>query len=244
MFIRRVSGNSMKPNLSNGDIVLGWRRQLVSGAVIVFQRKTEVFVKRISKIGGDAAYVVGDNIEDSHDSRHFGKIAKSDIIGTVMIVLPKAVNPPRLVKSYGVWLGRVSALILVAMVLVHLFRIDSFIPALDGILPGAHTAATFFGLAIIFVELFSIPFVLRMKLSPLAHIVSGALVVIAPLLWVLVDVWSYGLGASTGQLNTFVALPSTTPVIMINILWLVFNYLALYSLGYNNIKLPRLKKST
>lgn len=234
--IRRVAGSSMQPVLSPGDIVVVHRRMPGAGDIALARRGDAEIIKRVSRIEGDGYYLVGDNSFESTDSRHYGFVSKSDILGTIMIILPRAVNPPKLVKPYGLWLGRVAAAILIAVALVHLFRIDTFLPILDEVLPGGNGVATFIGLVIILSEIFAIPFALRMKLSPLAHLMSGALLVLAPLWWLLVDIWAFGVADNTGQLGQFVAVPGNIFALLMNLGWVAFSYYALYLLGYNNLK--------
>lgn len=232
----------MSPVLRSGDVVVFRRRLPRTGAIALARHGGKEVIKRVTRIEGDGYYLVGDNSHESTDSRHYGFINKSDILGTIMIILPKAVNPPKLVKPYGLWLGRVAAAILVVMALIHLFRIDTFLPILDAILPGGNVAAGFIGIAIILTEVFAIPFALRMKLSPLAHLVSGALLAFAPLWWLLIDIWAFDTGNGTGQLGGFITVPSTMGVLVVNFAWVAFSYYTLYTLGYNRLKLGDLLK--
>jgi hypothetical protein len=230
----------MHPALRDGDIVVGVRRVPQVGAIVVAKQGNREVIKRVRHIDGDKVYLVGDNSQDSTDSRHYGNINKSAILGTIMMILPKATNPPKPVKTYGVLLGRIAAAVLVAMALIHLFRIDTLIPILDDALPGGGVAASIVALIIVFSEVFAVPFALRMKLSPLAHIISGALVAFAPLWWVLIGIWTLGISDTTGQLGSFVIVPSVGWVLALNILWVAFNYFALYTLGYNRLSVKQL----
>jgi len=83
-------------------------------------------------------------------------------------------------------------------------------------------------------EVFAIPFLLRMPLSKLARYFSGAFVVAVPLFWTLVAIWMYGSTYSTAQLGEFVSLPSSSILIIINLLWTVFAYYTVWALGYDN----------
>jgi len=152
-------------------------------------------------------------------------------------IFPKAVKPPKLVKSYAPVLGYVAASILAVIAIVHLFRIDTLVPIINGVLPGANGAAGTFVVVIVLAEVFALPFLLRIKLSPLAHIVSGFLAVLAPLMWTLLSIWAYGSELSTGQLGEFVQTPSTWLLLVANALWLGFNFYTLWALGYNNLKI-------
>lgn len=230
----------MRPALVPGDIVVFWKRSPRIGGIVLGRRGGLDIIKRVERIENGKYYLVGDNRQESNDSRHYGFVSKSDILGTIMIILPKAVNPPKLVKPYGLWLGRGAAAILVILALVQLFRIDTFLPILDGFLPAGGGFATFVGLTIILSEIFAIPFALRMKLSPLAHLMSGALLVLASLWWLLVDIWTFGLVDNTGQLGEFVAVPGNLATLLVNLIWVALSYYALYTLGYNQLKVKEL----
>lgn len=239
MILRRVVGASMAPTLGEGSLVIARKRLPRLGEIAIARIKNMEIIKRVVRIEGNSFYLVGDNSLESTDSRHFGKIAKTDIIGTIMIVLPSPVNPPKPEMEYGPWLGRFAALILITLALVQLYRIDTFVPILDVILPGGHIVVSIVGVFIIMTEIFAVPFALRMKLSPLAHIVSGALLAHAPLWWLLITMWSTELHASTGQLGEFVALPGSAALISVNSAWLIYSYFTLYSLGYNKLSMRR-----
>lgn len=49
--------------------------------IVVFKEIDKIFVKRITKIKDDKYFVSGDNQSDSLDSRDFGEISKSQILG-------------------------------------------------------------------------------------------------------------------------------------------------------------------
>ncbi len=240
MRVRRVDGSSMRPTLLPGDIVVIRKHMPKVGDITLARRGDMEVIKRVERIEGNKYYLVGDNRFESTDSRHYGFISKSDILGTIMIILPKAVNPPKPIKPYALVLGRVAAVILVILALVQLFRIDTFLPILDEFLPGGTGTASFVGLVIILGEVFAVPFALRMKLSPLAHLVSGALLTLAPLWWLLIDIWTFGLTDNTGQLGQFVAVPGNVAVLFLNLVWVTFSYYTLYLLGYNQLKVKEL----
>lgn len=240
MFIRRVNGKSMTPALFPGQIVVGWHRLPAAGDIVLARQQGREVIKRVESIKSDRLYLIGDNRTESSDSRHYGPVHFQDIIGSIMIKLPQAINPPKLVKPNGVWFGRAAAAVLVLFALLHLFRIDTFIPILDEVLPGGAGWATFIAVLIILSEVFAVPFALRMKLSLLAQAKSGLLIVLAPFLWLLVGIWGFGAGVSTGQLGEFVHTPSDAVYMSLNLIWLGFNYYALWLLGYNNLPLRKL----
>jgi nickel-type superoxide dismutase maturation protease len=82
-------GNSMLPTLKNGDKVLVDRSAEVAVGDIVVARhpveQTSELIKRIARINEHGHYfLIGDNLEDSNDSRHFGAVTREYITGKVI----------------------------------------------------------------------------------------------------------------------------------------------------------------
>jgi nickel-type superoxide dismutase maturation protease len=83
----------MYPTLSDGQIVLVNRlaywfatpktRDIVA---VSDPRDGKILIKRITKIEGKQYFVQGDNKKASTDSRVFGMIEKSDILGKVIVL--------------------------------------------------------------------------------------------------------------------------------------------------------------
>ncbi len=82
-------GKSMNPTLKDGEVVLVDREaEIKIGDIVVvkhpFEQNSEV-VKRVERIDERGHYfLVGDNSEDSNDSRHFGAVAREFIKGKVV----------------------------------------------------------------------------------------------------------------------------------------------------------------
>jgi nickel-type superoxide dismutase maturation protease len=82
-------GTSMNPTLKDGEVVLVDRAAKIEiGDIVVakhpIEQRSEV-VKRIERINEHGHYfLVGDNLEDSNDSRHFGAVTKDYIKGKVV----------------------------------------------------------------------------------------------------------------------------------------------------------------
>ena len=94
-----IVGNSMEPTLHEGDAVVIIKITDVDlDDLIVFDREGRDLIKRVVGMPGDEVtylgqklllkpneyFVMGDNREISHDSRHFGPIRLEDIKGEVI----------------------------------------------------------------------------------------------------------------------------------------------------------------
>jgi nickel-type superoxide dismutase maturation protease len=87
VFIRRIVGKSMAPRLKPGRLVLATRfhRHLKPGQVVILEHAGREKIKRIERIDPDKGqlFVIGDNLDASSDSRHFGWITQKDVRGRV-----------------------------------------------------------------------------------------------------------------------------------------------------------------
>lgn len=232
----------MIPALMPGDTVFGWTSRIKTGDIVVAKRAAQEVIKRVKVVESESVYLVGDNGLESTDSREYGSVSKDDILAVIMITLPTASPAPPLRKPFGMLLGLVNAAIFTIFALIHLFRIDTFIPEINYSLPGGYEIAKIIGVLIIVAEIFALPFLLRMSLSPLARFLSGFLVVITPLAWLLISIWNYGFTVSTAQLGAFYALPSSLALIVANIIWLLFSVYTLWALGYDTPQKLRKKR--
>ncbi len=82
-------GKSMNPTLKDGELVLVDRTAEIAVGDIVVARhpveQTSEVVKRVERINERENYfLVGDNLEDSNDSRHFGAVTRDYIKGKVV----------------------------------------------------------------------------------------------------------------------------------------------------------------
>jgi nickel-type superoxide dismutase maturation protease len=83
-------GKSMNPTLKDGEVVLVDREaaKIEVGDIVVARHpieQTSEIVKRIERINEHGHYfLVGDNLEESNDSRHFGAIARDYIKGKIV----------------------------------------------------------------------------------------------------------------------------------------------------------------
>lgn len=83
-----VHRNSMLPTLKSGQDVLVWCWffRLKVGDLVVFEKDGKEMIKRVQKLNDRCIFVIGDNLDKSTDSRHFGWIDKSEITGKVIVI--------------------------------------------------------------------------------------------------------------------------------------------------------------
>ena len=82
-------GKSMNPTLKDGEVVLVDRNAEINvGDIVVAKHPVEQnseVVKRVERINESGNYfLIGDNLEDSNDSRHFGAVTREYIKGKVV----------------------------------------------------------------------------------------------------------------------------------------------------------------
>jgi nickel-type superoxide dismutase maturation protease len=87
LFRVAVTGPSMEPTFREGDwlLVRQLRRHPRVGELVVAADPREparLLVKRVAAVSGDAVTVVGDRPDASTDSREFGAISASAILGS------------------------------------------------------------------------------------------------------------------------------------------------------------------
>lgn len=82
--IVKVCGNSMYPTFSEGDIIITSRiyKKPELGSVYIYEspyEKGRFVIKRLHCISRAGFYFLGDNPDDSYDSRHYGAVRGSNI---------------------------------------------------------------------------------------------------------------------------------------------------------------------
>jgi signal peptidase I len=87
-----IVGDSMAPTILENQTILINRlayvlRKPTTNDIIALKdpRDGKILIKRITKIVNNKYFVTGDNKEHSTDSREFGMIEKSDILGKILM---------------------------------------------------------------------------------------------------------------------------------------------------------------
>jgi phage repressor protein C with HTH and peptisase S24 domain len=85
-----VEGLSMIPTYAPGErLLVRYGGTYTIDDVVLVQRPDQIDIKRLNKVVEGRFYVIGDNLEVSTDSRHYGPIAPEQIIAKVVWRLPR-----------------------------------------------------------------------------------------------------------------------------------------------------------
>jgi len=94
-----VRGDSMAPNYNDGDWLLFRLLQAkpsdLVGKVVLIQRDSQagkdfLQVKRVTRLTNEGIWVEGDNKDNSTDSRSWGAVDSSEVIGKLILRYRKA----------------------------------------------------------------------------------------------------------------------------------------------------------
>ena len=85
-----VNGRSMFPTLVEGDNLWSVRSYLCTirvGDIVVakpYECDNKLVIKRVHRIENGYYYILGDNADESYDSRNYGWVSKKEIVAKVM----------------------------------------------------------------------------------------------------------------------------------------------------------------
>lgn len=110
------------------------------------------------------------------------------------------------------------AAVLTIMIVGQLFAFEKFIPVLQKYqLAGGYGTAVLAACVIVIIEVFALPFLLRMRLSPLMRGVSKVFCIAAPTIWLLLALYAYMTDAvleNGGMFGTKVSVPLALQVLL------------------------------
>lgn len=134
-----------------------------------------------------------------------------------MLRLPKPTPPPAIVSRPLILVSYLSIVGLVFLVLWQLISINSFIVYVASYLGGQITNMTLtFALLLVVTEIFALPFLLRLHLSPLARLCSAACVLLVPVVW---------------SVLTLLNQPFNATYIVLDVVGLVWGATAFWAMG-------------
>lgn len=135
------------------------------------------------------------------------------------------------------WVVSVSigyALILTVMSLAQLFTLEDVIPIVkDYWFPGGAGVATLFVGGVVAAQVFSLPYLLRMAISPLFRVFGMVLSFVAPLMWLGAAVYAMATDrvlVNGGMLGEKLAIPADASQVAVAILLLVLAAVCAYGL--------------
>jgi phage repressor protein C with HTH and peptisase S24 domain len=74
----------MLPTLHEGQLLLIRRGRFATGDVVLFVHEGLEKIKRVASAEGERVLVLGDNPAESTDSRHFGQLPATSVVGKVI----------------------------------------------------------------------------------------------------------------------------------------------------------------
>lgn len=79
----------MEPGIPKGSIVIYNRLEKSCDVndIVIAQMEEELIIKRIFNKEEDGIYLLGDNLQESVDSRSFGRVKEEQIMGKVFCVI-------------------------------------------------------------------------------------------------------------------------------------------------------------
>jgi len=107
-----------------------------------------------------------------------------------MTFFVKAISGPKPKTKESQQIAYAYALLLVVVLFCQLFTFDDFLPLIENLwLPGGEPTAHLLGGIIVVSELFSLPFLLGVRLSPLMRVFCMIASWLVPTVWLFISVW-------------------------------------------------------
>lgn len=83
-----TNGNSMSPTINDSDLIIYYKtnKNIKKDDIVIVNLNKKV-VKRVKYIKNNKIFLVGDNINNSYDSRKYGEVEYSRIMGKVIYII-------------------------------------------------------------------------------------------------------------------------------------------------------------
>lgn len=128
-----------------------------------------------------------------------------------MIAFAKAHEAPKPKKQYIQSIAYIQAIALVVIAFLQLFNLQDFLNILQNLNLGTHSQTYLLGCFIVWAEIFSLPFLLRMKLSNYFRVFSMLLLWAVTIFWLYLSIWlktDFNYSVETGLLGGFISIKS------------------------------------
>ncbi|MDR1970048.1 MAG: hypothetical protein LBQ11_01745 [Candidatus Nomurabacteria bacterium] len=143
---------------------------------------------------------------------------------------------PKPLSESAPTLGFMAAGILAIMLVLQLVGLGKVLSGLSAQFDGNDGWSITVVVIALVTELAALPFLLRKKLSYLAGMLSGMAAVIAPLVWLLVVIWSVGLAdIAAVQFGIAGCFNIGWWLLILNVAWLFFNFYTVRQLNIDKV---------
>jgi len=154
-----------------------------------------------------------------------GKLCRKLLYYLHMVQFAKATKAPQPRNQSVTWVSMTYVAILVIMAVAQLFGFEDFIPLIQSYdLPGGFGTATLVGCLIVYIEIFALPFLLRMPLSPPMRWMSLVCGLLVPLAWIKLTIAGLSSNAAvtnSGLLGAKVTVHGGTAELVVSLILLV-----------------------
>jgi hypothetical protein len=137
----------------------------------------------------------------------------------LMIYFAKSESALKPKNKYVEILAYVQTAVIVVLVLAQLFFLEDFLKIFTDFELFTDPQAYFIGSFIIWAEVFSIPFLLGMKLSKAFRVFCMLLLWLVTIFWIFLSIWLPFDGRDSGLLGGFVVVSSGLPIVVFSILF-------------------------
>jgi hypothetical protein len=141
-----------------------------------------------------------------------------------MITFAKATKPTPIKSPFIRYISYALGLGTAAMAVAQMVSFEEFVEAFRDYRFGNETLTVAIALGIIALEVFAVPFLLRLSLSRAARFVSAGFALLLPYAWTVLTVHVFLMNAvanNAGYFGGFAAFPVGTLAILLDLAWMI-----------------------